>query len=129
MNPKKSKLVSKDTAKELNLDPDLVEAVCSFYWDELHKLISELKTPVIRVKKLGFFRVKSWMLKRALEKYTRMLPPLPESFQKHARYKDMEEKIEKVQGMIDFFEKQAIDKKQHKLKRNGLNNQNLEKQG
>lgn len=69
MRPKKAKELIAEVASELNVSPDLVKDVTSFYWGNVRKSLSSLSYPIVHISSLGDFYFKNWKLEEEIKKY------------------------------------------------------------
>lgn len=130
MTPKKASDFIDEVAKDLNLNPKLVDVIITAYWNDVRKKLSGLEYQRINVPNLGIFAVRYNKLKELQMRYDGYIKQ-KESVNTFKRYsyiydaKNYSEKIDKL------FEKLIEDKqKKSKIKeirRNGSKN-NLEKQ-
>jgi nucleoid DNA-binding protein len=130
LTPKKASDFIDEVAKDLNLNPKLVDVIITAYWNDVRKKLSGLEYQRINVPNLGIFAVRYNKLKELQMRYDGYIKQ-KESVNTFKRYsyiydaKNYSEKIDKL------FEKLIEDKqKKSKIKeirRNGSKN-NLEKQ-
>ncbi len=66
LNPKKAKILIPGVAKAAGYPEDLVEAVISFYWEEVRKSLSSLKHQRIHLTNLGDFVIKHWKMSQKI---------------------------------------------------------------
>jgi len=131
LNPRKAEDISKQTAKDLELDPILVEHILKFYWKNLRKMLVELNEPTVLMPNLGSFKVRKKMLKKRLKTYSGILAgKTPLTFTSAEKQEQLEELIRRLQKLTDFYQEEANRKQQFKLKKHqDESNQNMEKQG
>lgn len=118
--PKKAKTFIKPTAEKLGVDEELVEDIVNFYWKEVRKSLSDLKSPRIMVANLGSFNIKHWLLADLVKEYQKRIDstnPDKMTFQAHAIKKDVEDRLVMVNGMIEVVNSNLDRKKQIKAKR------------
>ena len=58
MNPKKPKIIYNIVSENLNINPELIEVLVEFYYQNVRTLISNLEYPRINIDGLGHFFVK-----------------------------------------------------------------------
>ena len=130
MIPKKASDFIDEVAKDLNLNPKLVDVIITAYWNDVRKKLSGLDYQKINIPNLGVFAVRYNKLKELQMRYDGYIKQ-KESVKTFKRYsyiydaKNYSEKIDKL------FERLVEDKKKKikikEIRRNGLKD-NLEKQ-
>lgn len=130
MIPKKASDFIDEVAKDLNLNPKLVDVIITAYWNDVRKKLSGLDYQKINIPNLGVFAVRYNKLKELQMRYDGYIKQ-KESVKTFKRYsyiydaKNYSEKIDKL------FEKLVEDKKKKikikEIRKNGLKD-NLEKQ-
>ncbi len=73
MIPKKSSILYKPVAEELNISETLVEDLISFYYKEVRFHLSSLSHPRINVDGLGHFVAKSFFIEKTIPRLTNKL--------------------------------------------------------
>ena len=73
MIPKKSSILYKPVAEELNISETLVEDLISFYYKEVRFHLSSLSYPRINVDGLGHFVAKTFVIRKAIPRYKKFL--------------------------------------------------------
>jgi hypothetical protein len=130
LTPKKASDFIDEVAKDLNLNPKLVDVIITAYWNDVRKKLSGLEYQRINVPNLGIFAVRYNKLKELQMRYDGYIKQ-KESVNTFKRYsyiydaKNYSEKIDKL------FEKLIEDKqKKSKIKeiRKNGSKDNLEKQ-
>jgi len=130
LTPKKASDFIDEVAKDLNLNPKLVDVIITAYWNDVRKKLSGLEYQRINVPNLGVFAVRYNKLKELQMRYDGYIKQ-KESVNTFKRYsyiydaKNYSEKIDKL------FEKLIEDKqKKSKIKeiRKNGSKDNLEKQ-
>lgn len=66
MNPKKSKELVSEVAKDFPLSSDCIQAITSFYWREVSKCLTTLEAPKIHIENLGDFTIKHWLIDKEI---------------------------------------------------------------
>ena len=120
MPPKKARDLVKPAAEKLGLTEDLVQDVVDFYWKEVRKSLSELRSPRIVVSNFGSFRVKVSKLPDQKKKYEGQVnsyKPENMTFQKHKIKEDLELQLSRVNKIIETVEADANRKKEIRKKR------------
>lgn len=113
MQPKNSKHYILPTAEQLELDPQLVEDVVSFYYAQLRKALVDLKYHNIAVEELGIFKVAAGKLPKLIAKYTAHLSILnKESFRQCTIANDIETRRDKVIAVQKMINKEWERKKE-----------------
>lgn len=113
MQPKNSKHYILPTAEQLELDPQLVEDVVSFYYAQLRKALVDLKYHNIVVEELGTFKVAAGKLPKLIAKYTAHLSILnKESFRQCTIANDIETRRDKVIAVQKMINKEWERKKE-----------------
>lgn len=128
LNPKKPSYFYKLTAKQLEVDEDLVREVVDLYWSNIRKALSELKHHSVYAVGLGTFRIKFWELDEVkLEYVKRLMNNDGSSFRKMMAKNELEDRIEKILKIQEMLEEDSQKKQQLREKRYGKSNSNLEK--
>ena len=113
MQPKNSKHYILPAAEQLELDPQLVEDVVSFYYAQLRKALVDLKYHNIAVEELGIFKVAAGKLPKLIAKYTAHLSILnKESFRQCTIANDIEIRRDKVIAVQKMINKEWERKKE-----------------
>jgi nucleoid DNA-binding protein len=95
MIPKKPEKIIKQVAEDLDLSVNTVDDIVGFYYKALRKKLSELDELRINVPGLGHFSVKSYSLRRSIEKNEKIKSKLnPEVFSNYPKIKKIETKLE-----------------------------------
>ncbi len=136
MHPQKAKEYISDVADELKISEEAIDAVISFYWQEVRKQLSALSTPRIHLTNLGDFVIKHWNIDDKIKQL--------ELFEERNRQKGLQqmtarfktaEHLFKLKGMKKMVEEENQRKdfiKLHKTKQYELGKKhtdNLEEQG
>jgi len=130
--PHKSKEFIKPTADKLGLSEDFVDAVTSFYWQQVKNKLSNPEHIAITVANFGVFSIKPWKLEQFDEKYKRIIKYTDlDTFQKFASVKQLEKRKVIIDKLVDQFKELALKKQSVKEKRYGkstdIHPDNLEK--
>jgi len=127
--PKKAKDFRKQTAEDTGYSKELVNSFLDFYWERVRKDLSDLVYPKILVPNLGTFRIKHWKLTETKEHYNEILGRIEGNFQKYKMYKDITDKVQKIEVIENELlkEKIRLDNKKT-LRKNGENQNNMEEQ-
>jgi hypothetical protein len=126
--PKKAKEFKKSTAEETGFSQDLVNSFLDFYWERVRKDMSDLVYPKILVPCLGTFKIKHWKLDETKEHYDQILRRIEGKFEKYKMYKDINDKVQKIENVKLFIEKEKIRLEKKLLKKNESNKNNMEEQ-
>ena len=129
MIPKKSSILYKPVAEELNISETLVEDLISFYYKEVRFHLSSLSHPRINVDGLGHFVAKSFFIEKTIPRITNKLMIHDTStFNAYFSKKQSELKLESLITLklkIDEEFNRKIEFK--KIKNEGFIKNNLEK--
>ena len=68
MNPKKSKKLIDEVAKEVPFSPDCIQAISNFYWREVWNSVTTLAAPKIHIENLGDFTIKHWLIDKEIDR-------------------------------------------------------------
>ena len=128
MLPKKSKHFINPTAKKLDLDPDLVDDVVSFFYSGIRKSLIEMEGPNIQIENLGSFKAKQNELPKLVAKYTKHLDVLkPETFNQMTLMKELQSKLARVLNLQKIIGDEKARKTKFKEQKNAKKaNQNME---
>lgn len=108
MIPKKAKDFRKQTAEDTGYSKDLVNSFLDFYWEKVRKDLSDLVYPKILIPNLGTFRVKDWKLDETKENYNLILSKIEGNFHKYAMFKDITDKVQKIEAIKAELLKEKI---------------------
>ena len=129
MIPKKSSILYKPVAEELNISETLVEDLISFYYKEVRFHLSSLSHPRINVDGLGQFVAKSFFIEKTIPRLTNKLMIHDTStFNAYFSKKQSELKLKSLIALklkIDEEFNRKIEFK--KIKNEGFIKNNLEK--
>lgn len=120
MPPKKAKELVEPAAEKLELSIEYVQDVIDFYWKEVRKSLSELRSPRVVVANFGSFQVKTSKIAEQKKKYEDQFnsyKPEDMTFQKHKIKDDIELKLNRINKIIEAVESDSIRKKQIREKR------------
>lgn len=130
MRPRKSKYFVNKVAEDLEKPQQQIEDIASFYWSELRKALSNIEEPFISVNSLGTFKVRYNKIEKLKKKYQYYLDSEMDAekmtFNKHTIRKLSESKIESLDRIKDFMQKEK-ERKDNFKKRNYDSSQDLEK--
>jgi nucleoid DNA-binding protein len=118
--PKKAKELVEPAAEKLELSIEYVQDVIDFYWKEVRKSLSELRSPRVVVANFGSFQVKTSKIAEQKKKYEDQFnsyKPEDMTFQKHKIKDDIELKLNRINKIIEAVESDSIRKKQIREKR------------
>ena len=129
MIPKKSSILYKPVAEELNISETLVEDLISFYYKEVRFHLSSLSHPRINVDGLGQFVAKSFFIEKTIPRLTNKLMIHDTStFSAYFSKKQSELKLESLIALKLKIDEEADRKtKFKKIKNEGFIKNNLEK--
>jgi nucleoid DNA-binding protein len=115
MIPKKSKVLYKEVAEELNLSLELVEDFVEFYYKEIKSNITNLTHPRINVECLGQFVIRPAAVRKAIPRYKKAIENHDTStFNAYYNKVNLEKKIVELESMAKELDK--IDLKKEKIK-------------
>jgi|688.fasta_scaffold747322_1 nucleoid DNA-binding protein len=118
MIPKKANSLYTEVAEDLNIDKQLLENTIDFFYKEIRTLLSNLAHPRINVNGLGQFVVKSYSVKKGIEKYTRQLENHDTStFSAYFNKKSIETKLDLLIKMEKVLVEQELKKETFKKKK------------
>ena len=129
MIPKKSSILYKPVAEELNISETLVEDLISFYYKEVRFHLSSVSHPRINVDGLGQFVAKSFFIEKTIPRLTNKLMIHDTStFNAYFSKKQSELKLESLIALKLKIDEEADRKtKFKKIKNEGFIKNNLEK--
>ena len=129
MIPKKSSILYKPVAEELNISETFVEDLISFYYKEVRFHLSSLSHPRINVDGLGHFVAKSFFIEKTIPRLTNKLMIHDTStFNAYFSKKQSELKLESLIALKLKIDEEADRKtKFKKIKNEGFIKNNLEK--
>ena len=128
MIPKKSKEIVKYTAKEMELNEELVQDIVAFYYYKVRKNLSGMNSAVVNLEGLGTMNIRPIKLKEFIKDYKSLLTYInPKYYKNFGKIKDIESKIERLEKMEKLLEEQNIKKETTKTKKNEYQ-KNLERQ-
>lgn len=102
MRPKKAKEFIPQVAKDNNLSPEAVEAIISYYWQEVRKSLSSLKHSRIHLTNLGDFVVKHWKLDDKIE--------MLEKFEENNRQKGLQQMTARYKTAETLYDLRSLKK-------------------
>ena len=118
MIPKKANSLYTEVAEDNNIDKQLLENTIEFFYKEVRTLLSTLAHPRINIDGLGQFVVKSYSVKKGIEKYTRQLENHDTStFSAYFNKKSIETKLDLLIKMEKVLVEQELKKETFKKKK------------
>jgi len=127
MIPKKSSILYKPVAEELNISETLVEDLISFYYKEVRFHLSSLSHPRINVDGLGQFVCKAYNVRRGISEAERKLKSHDTStFNAYFNKKKLESKIELLKELDIIILKEEEKKNNFKTIKNEYISKHLE---
>lgn len=119
MNPKKSKVIVDITAKELDVNSDLVKDITSFYWSRIRKALTGLEFPAITLHGLGEMSIRPIKLKEFTEEHVNLKKYVnPKKFGGFQRMKVIESRLDRLVNMQLMLDIQYIKRETSKTKKN-----------
>lgn len=119
MSPNKSKVIVDITAKNLNVDQNLVKDLTSFYWSRIRKSLTGLEFPAITLHGLGEMTIRPIKLKEFTEDFTNLKKYInPKKFGGYQRMKLIDNKLERLVNMQLMLDIQEMKREQSKTKKN-----------
>lgn len=113
MIPKKSSILYKELAEEINVPLELVEDLIQTYYKTLRNELTNLTQPRINVDGLGQFVARQALISKSIERYKNVLDSHDTStFRAYYNKKMLEEKVEKLEA-LDIKIKAQNQKKQN----------------
>ena len=111
MIPKKSSILYKPVAEELNISETLVEDLISFYYKEVRQNLSNLVFPRINIEGLGHFIIRTKLVRNAIPRYTNLLENHDTStFAAYYNKKGIETKLELLIELDKIIQQQELKK-------------------
>ena len=105
MNPKSHKHFKKDIAKDVGVNPSVVEDLISFYFSKVRESLSNIDDIRIYVEKLGTFSVRKARLEKAIIKNKSYLGNLHKhTYNGYQKTIDTKEKIKKFEEVLEKIE-------------------------
>ena len=124
MLPKNSKHYILPTAEELDLNPQLVEDVVSFYYSRLRAALVNLDYFAIKAENLGTFTAKKKELPRLYAKHSKHLSVLKtDTFRQMQTKKQVQKKLERVQRLQKLIAEESKRKQEFFKKKRDEKNQ------
>lgn len=123
MFPKKAKDHIATTAEKLEYSEELVEAVITFYWENIRKCLTELKGTDINVHKLGVFKIKHWKIDKVEKLYKTYIAAFKRdkklTFQRMTIMKENQAQLAKIKDLKKMLKENKLKKEQVKIRRYG----------
>ena len=118
MIPKKANSLYTEVAEDLNVDKLLVETAVEYFYKEVRSLLSNLVHPRINIDGLGQFAVKTYSVKKGIEKYTKQLENHDTStFSAYYSKKSIENKLDLLIKIEQSLVQQDLKKEIFKKKK------------
>ena len=100
MIPKKSSVLYKELAEEINIPIELVEDLIQTYYKTLRTELSNLSQPRINIDGLGQFVARQALIKKSIDRYKKVLDSHDTStFRAYYNKKMLEEKVQKLESL------------------------------
>lgn len=120
MNPKNHKEFRKNIAEEVGVHENVVDDFVAFYYAKVRKALSSLDHPNILIDGLGTFKVRKTRLIKSIKATKSKLGDLNNTNFKHFNKRvTEEEKIKKMEDLLDEINENIEKKKEFKKARNG----------
>lgn len=120
MNPKNHKVFKKEIADEVGVHENVVDDFVAFYYSKVRKALSSLEHPSILVDGLGTFKIRKARLEKSIKSSKSKLGDLcNNTYKGYERKVALEDKISKMEILMDNINENIEKKKQFKNKRNG----------
>lgn len=128
MIPKKSNMLYKQVAEDLDQPEALVDAFITFYYKEVRKLLSNLSYSRINIDGLGQMVVKERTINGLINKYNNRVSKTDTStFSNYFDKKNLEAKLEKMNSIKLVLEQEKLLKEKFlKSKQDGKAGKDLE---
>ena len=111
MIPKKSSILYKPVAEELNISETFVEDLISFYYKEVRQNLSNLVFPRINIEGLGHFIIRTKLVRNAIPRYTNSLENHDTStFAAYYNKKGIETKLDLLIELDKIIQQQELKK-------------------
>lgn len=126
MIPKKSSILYKELAEEMDISQELIQDFIEFYYKEVRSNLTGLKHPRINVDGLGQFVVRDYVVKKAIPRIKKALENHDTTtFSAYYNKKMLEDKVialEEVQKKINSLEekKEQVKKQKNEYTKNNL---------
>ena len=120
MISKKASLLISDTAKDLNLDPELVDSVVSFFWQEIRNSLTNVDYHRLSILNLGTFEVTPKKVAEKIEKYTQVIAKAETlTYGSAHKYNIRKAKLEKMIKIKELLDKEYQNKQAQRKLRHG----------
>jgi 4-alpha-glucanotransferase len=130
MIPKKSSIICKEVAEELELPTEFIEDLVQFYYKEIRKNLTNLSHPRLNVEGLGQFVARPSLVKKSIVRYKKALDSHDTStFSAYYNKKMLETKVECLENLDKQID--VADLKKQEFKKQKDENQferNMEEQ-
>lgn len=103
MKPTKAKTFIPQVAEQTGLPVEMVDAIISFYWQEVRKSLSGLKHSRVHITNLGDFVTKHWKLDEKIAKLERF-----EEYNRQRGLQQMTARFKTVETLFDLRALKAI---------------------
>ena len=118
MIPKKANSLIEKTAKELNMNSELVDIIVTTYWNDVRKELSSLNSSRITIPNFGIFTIRTNKLKAIRFKYQGYLDKKSKikeakTFKRYAYVYDAKEYIKRIDAILEFIEQEKDRKFKH----------------
>jgi nucleoid DNA-binding protein len=129
MIPKRSSLLYKEVAEELNIPAELVEDLVQSFYKNIRHGLTNLSHPRINVEGLGQFVARPGLVKKSIQRYKKALDSHDTStFKAYYNKKMLEDKVECLENLSVKIEEMDLKKNKFKEDKYGQKSQsNLEK--
>lgn len=125
MIPKKSNVIYKELAEDMNISVELVEDLIQEYYKSLRNELTNLTNPRINIEGLGQFVARSGSVKKSIERYKKALNSHDTStFKAYYNKKMLEEKVECLENLNKKLNEVEIKKQNFKKQKNEEYTQN-----
>jgi hypothetical protein len=125
MIPKKSSLLYKELAEELNCPLELVEDLIQYYYKEIRNNLTNLTHPRINVDGLGQFVARPGLVKKSIQRYKKALDSHDTStFGAYFNKKMLEDKVECLENLDKKLNALELDKENFKKEKNEKHTEN-----
>lgn len=100
MRPTKAKTFIPKVAEQTGLSQEVVDAIISFYWQEVRKSLSGLKHSRVHITNLGDFTIKHWKLDEKIAKLER--------FEEYNRQRGLQQMTARFKTVETLFDLRAL---------------------
>lgn len=128
MLPKSSKHFIQPTAEKLDYDTTLVEDVIGFFYEDVRRVLVEMRGPNIQIENLGSFKAIPRKVPGLIQKYKDHLDTLnPNEFSQKGIIINVEQRLDKVLKLKKIIDEESARRKAHVKKKDEYRRKNMGK--